>query len=57
MYTYNKDDKSYTFSTDDLDIEKLVELADTPDNNADTEENDEQPESENSNKSQPKLKL
>ena len=28
MYTYNKDDKSYTFSSDDLDIENLIELAD-----------------------------
>ena len=25
MYTYNKNDKSYTFSTDDLDIDKIVE--------------------------------
>ena len=24
MYTYNKDDKSYTFSSDDLDIESLL---------------------------------
>lgn len=49
MYTYNKDDKSYTFSTDDLDIEKLVELADTPDNNADAEIVGDNAENENSN--------
>ena len=24
MYTYNKDDKSYTFSSDELDIDKIV---------------------------------
>lgn len=26
MYTYNKDDKSYTFSSDDLDLEKLFDI-------------------------------
>ena len=26
MYTYNKNDKSYTFSFDDIDIDKMVEL-------------------------------
>ena len=26
MYTYNKDDKSYTFSSDDLDLEKLFNI-------------------------------
>ena len=25
MYTYNKNDKSYTFSSDELDIESLIE--------------------------------
>ena len=25
MYTYNKNDKSYTFSFDELDIEKLID--------------------------------
>ena len=25
MYTYNKDDKSYTFSFDDLDIDSLID--------------------------------
>ena len=24
MYTYNKNDKSYTFSSDELDIDKIV---------------------------------
>ena len=57
MYTYNKNDKSYTFSSEELDIEKLFELPDTPDNNADTEENDEQPESENSNKKPAKIEV
>ena len=27
MYTYNKDDKSYTFSSDELDIENLIKMA------------------------------
>lgn len=25
MYTYNKNDKSYTFSSDDIDIENLID--------------------------------
>lgn len=25
MYTYNKNDKSYTFSFDDLDIDKIID--------------------------------
>lgn len=33
MYTYNKNDKSYTFSSDELDIEKLIEVADNENNN------------------------
>ena len=28
MYTYNKDDKSYTFSSDDLDLEKIIDIND-----------------------------
>ncbi len=39
MYTYNKDDKSYTFSSDNFDIEKLVELEDI-DNNEEKEQKD-----------------
>ena len=31
MYTYNKNDKSYTFSFDEVDIDKMVELSE--DNN------------------------
>lgn len=39
MYTYNKNDKSYTFSSDELNIENLIELND--DNNEEKEiEND-----------------
>lgn len=40
MYTYNKDDKSYTFSSDDLDIESLLGATiDGNKNNDDTEAN------------------
>ena len=27
MYTYNKNDKSYTFSADELDIDKIIDTA------------------------------
>lgn len=36
MYTYNKNDNSYTFSSDDLDIENLINLKE----NNDIDEND-----------------
>ena len=40
MYTYNKDDKSYTFSSDDLDIESLLGATiDGDKNNDETEVN------------------
>ena len=40
MYTYNKDDKSYTFSSDDLDIEGLLGATfDDDKNNDETEVN------------------
>ena len=26
MYTYNKDDKSYTFSSDDIDLDELIDI-------------------------------
>ena len=34
MYTYNKDDKSYTFSSDDLDIENLLNITVDDDKNS-----------------------
>ena len=37
MYTYNKDDKSYTFSSDDLNIQDLI---DTNNNSNDNTDND-----------------
>ena len=37
MYTYNKDDKSYTFSSDELDIESLIDTIDGNDNNDENE--------------------
>ncbi len=45
MYTYNKDDKSYTFSFDDLDIDNLI-------NSNESEENQD----DESNTSNPKPK-
>ena len=38
MYTYNKDDKSYTFSFDDLDIDNLIN-SDENDKSQDDESN------------------
>ncbi len=38
MYTYNKNDKSYTFSFDEIDIDKMVEL--NEDDNIDNENNE-----------------
>lgn len=38
MYTYNKNDNSYTFSFDDLDIDTLLENNED-DNTSDDEEN------------------
>lgn len=38
MYTYNKNDKSYTFSSDDIDLEKLIDISD--DNNNELDNND-----------------
>ena len=35
MYTYNKNDKSYTFSSDELDLDNLVNL----ENNSNSENN------------------
>lgn len=44
MYTYNKNDKSYTFSFDDIDIDKMVELNEDDninnENNSDNENNE-----------------
>ncbi len=33
MYIYNKDDKSYTFSFDDIEIDGSISLNDEPNNN------------------------
>lgn len=45
MYTYNKDDKSYTFSSDDLNIQDLIDTDnnsnDNTDNDIKVDENDE----------------
>ena len=45
MYTYNKDDKSYTFSSDDLNIQDLIDTNnnsnDNTDNDIKVDENDE----------------
>lgn len=50
MYTYNKNDKSYTFSFDDIDIDKMVELNEN--NNIDNENKQENEDIiEDSNKS------
>ena len=32
MYTYNKDDKSYTFSYDDIDIDSLIDYSENEEN-------------------------
>ncbi len=37
MYTYNKDDKSYTFSSDELDIESLIDTINGDENNDENE--------------------
>ena len=39
MYTYNKDDKSYTFSFDDLDIDNLIKSDKNKDNQDDESNN------------------
>ena len=36
MYTYNKNDNSYTFSSDDLDLEKIIDI----DNDYENEKDD-----------------
>ena len=43
MYTYNKNDKSYTFSSDELDIDNLVNL-ENDSNSENTIETDSKPE-------------
>ena len=40
MYTYNKNDNSYTFSSDDL--ENLVDIEIEPDNNGEEKEDEEE---------------
>ena len=40
MYTYNKDDKSYTFSSDDLNIEDLIDTNNNSEDNANNNTND-----------------
>ena len=41
MYTYNKDDKSYVFSSDELDIEDLVDMNEN--NESETKNTNEKP--------------
>ena len=44
MYTYNKNDKSYTFSFDELDIEKLIDADENDsENNNSSNESQEKP--------------
>ena len=33
MYTYNKDDKSYTFSSDDIELEKIIDIGEEDNEN------------------------
>lgn len=45
MYTYNKNDKTYTFSSDELDIDSIIASGDdkdtnNPENQEDNEENE-----------------
>lgn len=42
MYTYNKDDNSYTFSSDDLDLDILINPDENDENNeiSNSDEND-----------------
>ena len=41
MYTYNKNDKSYTFSFDEMDIEKMVDIDENnEESNNDNNKND-----------------
>lgn len=54
MYTYNKDDKSYTFSSDELDIENLIEVAD---NSEELSSEDDNSESENTHEKPPKIEV
>ena len=54
MYTYNKNDKSYTFSSDELDFENLIEVNDTI--NEDSQENPENS-SETPNERPPKIEI
>ena len=32
MYTYNKNDKTYTFSSDELDIDSIIDSVNNPEN-------------------------
>ena len=43
MYTYNKDDKSYTFSSDELDIESLIDTINGDENNDENENKNSKP--------------
>ena len=56
MYTYNKNDKSYTFSTDELDIESIIKLETNNDINS-TNENEEYTQPENTNQKPRKIEI
>ena len=43
MYTYNKDDKSYTFSSDELDIDAIINLEESGDNPKENEDKHQKP--------------
>ena len=41
MYTYNKDDKTYTFSSDELNIDELIDTSLQPNDSDENINNDE----------------
>ena len=61
MYTYNKDDKSYTFSSDDIELNELIDInPDSIDNivsNSSNTESTVNSENEDSNKPHKKIEV
>ena len=43
MYTYNKDDKSYTFSSDELDIDAIINLEESGDKPTENQNTNQKP--------------
>lgn len=61
MYTYNKDDKSYTFSSDDIELNELIDInpdsIDNIESNSSNTESTVNSENEDSNKPHKKIEV